>query len=81
MEKFHHLKHCLEGSAETLIHPLAVIGDNYSRAWAIIILVQALREQKRVVALQFLHVHRSAENEKRYRRGISAAFTISRLVP
>ncbi|EGI69748.1 hypothetical protein G5I_01503, partial [Acromyrmex echinatior] len=31
VEKFHHLKHCLEGSAEALIRPLATTGDNYSR--------------------------------------------------
>ncbi|EGI59348.1 hypothetical protein G5I_12503, partial [Acromyrmex echinatior] len=36
VEKFHHLKHCLEGSAEALIRPLVVIGDNYSRAWALL---------------------------------------------
>ncbi|KYM94040.1 hypothetical protein ALC62_15344 [Cyphomyrmex costatus] len=36
VEKFHHLKACLEGPAETLIRPLSVTGDNYPRAWALL---------------------------------------------
>ncbi|XP_018400069.1 PREDICTED: uncharacterized protein LOC108777630 [Cyphomyrmex costatus] len=36
VEKFHHLKYCLQGSAETLIRPLTVTGDNYMRAWALL---------------------------------------------
>lgn len=36
MERFHYLKSCLEGPAEKLIRPLAVIGDNYPRAWALL---------------------------------------------
>jgi len=36
VEKFHHLKYCLEGPAEKLIRPLAVTGDNYPRAWALL---------------------------------------------
>ncbi|EGI66232.1 hypothetical protein G5I_05267, partial [Acromyrmex echinatior] len=35
-EKFHYLKSCLEGPVEKLIRPLAVTGDNYPRAWALL---------------------------------------------
>ncbi|KAG5340239.1 INDY1 protein, partial [Acromyrmex heyeri] len=36
VEKFHYLKSCLKGPAEKLIRPLTMIGDNYSRAWALL---------------------------------------------
>jgi len=36
VEKFHHLKYCVEGPAEKLIRPLAMTGDNYPRAWALL---------------------------------------------
>ncbi|XP_011859383.1 PREDICTED: uncharacterized protein LOC105556882 [Vollenhovia emeryi] len=36
IEKYHHLRYCLEGAAEKLIRPLAVIGENYPRAWAML---------------------------------------------
>ncbi|XP_011859610.1 PREDICTED: uncharacterized protein LOC105557075 [Vollenhovia emeryi] len=36
IEKYHHLRYSLEGAAEKLIRPLAVIGENYPRAWAML---------------------------------------------
>nr|XP_012232071.1 PREDICTED: uncharacterized protein LOC105677796 [Linepithema humile] len=34
VEWFHYLRSCLQRSAEKLIRPLAVTGENYTRAWA-----------------------------------------------
>ncbi|KMQ86855.1 hypothetical protein RF55_14051 [Lasius niger] len=36
IERFHYLRSCLQGPAEKLIRPLAVTGENYDRAWAIL---------------------------------------------
>ncbi|XP_024867526.1 uncharacterized protein LOC112451852, partial [Temnothorax curvispinosus] len=36
VERFHYLRSCLQGPAETLIRPLFVTGENYDRAWAIL---------------------------------------------
>ncbi|KMQ84171.1 hypothetical protein RF55_18256, partial [Lasius niger] len=36
IERFHYLRSCLQGPAEKLIRPLAVTGENYNRAWAIL---------------------------------------------
>ncbi|XP_011859812.1 PREDICTED: uncharacterized protein LOC105557234, partial [Vollenhovia emeryi] len=47
IERFHHLKLCLDGAAERLIRPLAVIGDNYPRAWK---MLKEHYENKREVA-------------------------------
>lgn len=35
MEKLHYLRSCFQDPAEQLIRSLTIVGDNYSRAWAI----------------------------------------------
>lgn len=37
IERFHYLKSSLQGPAEKLIRPLAVTGDNYEKAWALLV--------------------------------------------